>query len=702
MTSKNFFSNPDYDSNAIVTSQLEELIDLQSSILGATVTNYNCDELLQRLCLLAEKLTPNSVASIMMLDCTQQQLFIHTAPSMPAAAKQALNGLKAGDGSCGNAVFHNEDMFVCNTLTDKRWENVRDFAKNFKIHACWSSPIRNAAKQPIGSFALSSFAKRTPDNFQRRLLNICASIAGIIFQREASAIEKQLANRNLQESRESLAVTIESIADGVISTDISGRIVVFNRVAELLTGCNHDWAIGKKLDTVFNIIDSNEQEINCIPINCIEDKSKCYRHDSGIKLVSADGTKRYVSISESQLRNDKGEYTGVVVAFRDITDTKKAEDELLKARKLDSIGLLAGGIAHDFNNLLGIIQGYVDLASHSTDLPEKTQKYLQKAGKASEQAACLTQQLLTFSKGGEPIRKAANIAEIIYQSTDFSLHGSNIHVSYHCDDDLWVADIDSGQISQVLQNMVINARQAMPNGGCLDISCENAELENPADGQGSVQRFIKVVVKDSGSGIAQEIIGSIFDPYFTTKQEGNGLGLALSYSIIKKHGGNILVESTLGEGSSFTLFLPVADQPVDVSLEQDQMTERSMSNTRILIMDDDETLREVTSEMLEELGYAVAQAADGGAALSQYKTAMGTDNTIDLVIMDLTIPSGIGGKDAIKLLQEIDPEAKALVSSGYCNDPVMANYRDYGFLGAIKKPYNLSDLNDAITAVLKQ
>lgn len=397
------------------------------------------------------------------------------------------------------------------------------------------------------------------------------------------------------------------------------------------------------------------------------------------------------------------EKTLTVGSVRDVTDRKEAEEEMLRARKLDSIGLLAGGIAHDFNNLLGIIQGYIDLASRSMNSPEKIEKYFQKATNATIQAADLTQQLLTFSKGGEPIKKAADVLDIIYQSTDFSLHGSNIKVDYNYQSDLWPADVDSGQISQVIQNLAINARQAMSDGGNLEILCNNCIVsESDSNAKVAPGKYIKVSVKDDGIGIPEDMIDSIFDPYFTTKQEGDGLGLALSYSILKKHNGNITAESTVGEGTTFTLYLPVSEEQTSIAGTTSTLVTNDIKNARIMIMDDDAMLREISEEMLHNLGYKVTQSPDGSNALIQYQEAMDTDDNIDLVIMDLTIPSGIGGKEAIKMIQKIDPDVKVLVSSGYCNDPVMAHYNDYGFMGAVKKPYSQDELGAAVNDILNR
>ncbi len=822
MTSRDQFSNPEPDSGSVSISQLEELIKLQSDLLGATVTSTEGDVLLERLCFLAEKLTPGSVASIMIYDASKESLFVHTAPSIPEKAIHDLGGLKKGDGSCGNAVFYNEDMYVCDTLNDARWNPIRALAVEFGINACWSSPIRGIDHEAIGSFALSSFTVRSPDNFQRRLLRICASIAGIIFQRNESVAENEKSRKRLQRSKNNLAVTLDSITDGVISTDCSGHIIVFNKVAEKLTGYSHENAIGQHIDEIFHIVEDESERI-CNPVDCLTNDQACYRKGENILLISSDGTSRYVEISEALVKTEQDELSGAVVVFRDITQQridhealiesqqrfrsilentadplflvnecgefvdvnqvacdnlgysrqellsmvvpdiqvrlpgddfkrffseltfdasaaftgrhrrkdgsefpvevrlrkflsngqmfsvalvsdithrKEAEEELLKARKLESIGLLAGGIAHDFNNLLSIIMGNIDLATRNNDVSDVIRRYLKNASNASLRAADLTQQLLTFSKGGEPIKAATDISEIIKESADFSLHGSAIKVSYDFPDDLWTANVDSGQISQVIQNLVINARQAMPEGGNLRFICSNEKDDAFCDAPGS-GRHVKIVISDNGSGISEEVINSVFDPYFTTKQEGSGLGLALSYSIISKHEGSIRVDSSIGIGTSFTICLPVTEDTGSGEKNRNREPADYRGNGLVLVMDDDEMIREIGEAMLENLGYQVLLAKDGETAFSMYQEALQSDRKIDLVIMDLTVLSGMGGKEAIRLIQEIDPDVKALVSSGYSNDDVMANHKDYGFVGAVGKPYNQDEMGAAIDAALK-
>jgi len=698
MTSFDKFKNPVVDASPIEQSKLEKLLELQSSILGATVTSNNYEDLLKQVCLFAEKLTPNSIASIMVYDKAKNQLFVHAAPSMPIEAQKELDGLAVGDGSCGNAVYHNEDMFVCNTLTDERWSNLQSFATKFKIHACWSSPIHNTTNEPIGSFALSSFEELTPDNFQRRLLNICSSITGIIMQREHSLEEARVDRKRLIDSQQQYRSLVDNSADAIFLHDDTGEILDANQ-----TACdNLGYTRSELLSMTIGDIEVSKKKFDDFPTfaNSLN-FDKTYNIDG--TLQRKDGSEYSVEARVRRYMSDKQPL--IVALVRDVTERKKEEKEILRARKLDSIGLFAGGIAHDFNNLLGIIQGYIDLASRSMmSSPEKTKTYFQKATNATIQATDLTQQLLTFSKGGEPTKKAANILDIVHQSTDFSLHGSNITVNYTCQDNLWTADVDHGQISQVIQNLVINARQAMPEGGKLEITCDNCII-SALDSSNKISpgKHIKIRVKDNGTGISEDILDSIFDPYFTTKMEGDGLGLALSYSIIDKHKGNISVDSILGDGATFTLLLPASDKQTSTTKISSTFTNNTQTRSaHIMIMDDDALLREISEEMLLNLGYDVSQSPDGGDAFSQYKEAMNTKNNIDLVIMDLTIHSGIGGKEAIKLIQKIDPEVKVLISSGYCNDPVMANYNDYGFLGAVNKPYSQDELGAAVSTILNQ
>ena len=384
--------------------------------------------------------------------------------------------------------------------------------------------------------------------------------------------------------------------------------------------------------------------------------------------------------------------------FRDITEKRRMEEELYKAQKLESVGILAGGIAHDFNNLLAAILGNISLAEMEVPGGSTVFQRLSDAKKACSRATDLTQQLLTFAKGGAPIIQRTSVAELIRDCVGFTLRGSNVKCDCLLPDDLWPVAADDGQISQVLQNLLINGAQAMPEGGIIRVRAENVTLSTR---ELSLEpgRYVKITVSDHGPGIAPEHLEKIFDPYFTTKEMGSGLGLAISYSIIYKHGGLITVDSEPGKGSSFTLYLPAShnDEP---EVEVSESAAATPNTGKVLFMDDEEMVRDMATRMLTILGHEVHCVEDGEEAIQTYREAMDSDSPFDLVIMDLTIPGGMGGREAVQEVLRMDPQARVIVSSGYSTDPVMASYADYGFCGMTVKPYSLADLKKAVSDAL--
>ena len=385
----------------------------------------------------------------------------------------------------------------------------------------------------------------------------------------------------------------------------------------------------------------------------------------------------------------------IVAVYDDITNRKKSEEELLKVRKLESVGVLAGGIAHDFNNILAAILGNISLALTTIDPKDEIYELLEESEKASLRAKDLTQQLLTFAKGGEPVKKIAAIGEVIKDSAGFVLRGSNVRCDFKFDEELWPVAIDTGQISQVIQNIIVNAGQAMPTGGVIAINCSNYCLESGDIIPLSSGNYVKIVVKDQGIGIPAEMLDNIFDPYFTTKQNGSGLGLAITHSIISKHDGYITVDSEPGRGTTFTIYLPASQNIAELEPKKVTLTPAA-GHGRIMIMDDEEMVRSLVERSLSRIGYEVVLAEDGDEAVQLYQSAKAAGAPIDLIIMDLTIPGGMGGKDAVKDIHKIDPEAKAIVSSGYSNDPVMTNFREYGFCGAMVKPFQILELVELV------
>jgi PAS domain S-box-containing protein len=405
----------------------------------------------------------------------------------------------------------------------------------------------------------------------------------------------------------------------------------------------------------------------------------------------------------SEVNSRRIEYEGksaMLSIARDITERKQAEEESLKAQKLESVGVLAGGIAHDFNNLLTAIMSNMFLMKKDISPKEKIYERIIATEKASARAQGLTHQLLTFAKGGLPIKELIDIRELVNESISIALRGSNVRCENLIPYDVWHIEADSGQMNQAINNILINADQSMPEGGIITINCENVMVRSENNLTLKEGNYIKGSLKDQGTGISDENLSRIFDPYFTTKQNGSGLGLSTTYSIIKKHDGHINVESKIGVGSALNIYLPASIEKVKI---KDPVEDEPVTGTgKVLIMDDDELVRDSLGEMLINIGYVVEFACDGREAVDIYKNAMASDHSFNAVIMDLTIPGGMGGKEAIRELIKIDPNVKAIVSSGYSYDPIMANYSDYGFSAVLTKPYkDIQELNRILNNVIE-
>jgi PAS domain S-box-containing protein len=509
---------------------------------------------------------------------------------------------------------------------------------------------------------------------------------------------RKQAEKVLAEEKERLAVTLRSIGDGVICTDTAGIILLTNKVAEELTGWPEKEALGKPLAEVFHIINEKTRRVCENPVERVLETGGVVGLANHTVLISRDGNERVLADSGAPIRGKDGVVVGVVLVFRDITERQKMEKELQKVEKLESIGILAGGIAHDFNNILTAILGNISLAKIYVKPDEaKVIERLTEAEKASLRAKDLTQQLLTFSKGSAPVKKLTSISELIKDSAGFALRGSNVRCEFSIPDDLWPVEVDEGQINQVINTLIINADQAMPEGGVIKVRAENIMAEETRGLALKSGRYIKLSIKDQGIGITMDSLPKVFDPYFSTKHKGSGLGLATAYSIIKNHDGQIIVESELGAGTTFYVYLPASEKEI---VTREEVEERLLvGKGKVLLMDDEEIVRKVAGEMLKSIGYEVSFARDGAEAIELYKEARKSSKPFDVVVMDLTVPGGMGGKEAIKRLLEIDPEVKAIVSSGYSNDPIMADFKKYGFSGVVAKPYKVKELSKTLHRV---
>ena len=362
-------------------------------------------------------------------------------------------------------------------------------------------------------------------------------------------------------------------------------------------------------------------------------------------------------------------------------------EQVQKTEKLESLGILAGGIAHDFNNLLSGIFGYVYLANQSCEDSE-TSEYLEKTLSIFDRAKSLTQQLLTFSRGGAPVLRTGRLQKTIKDAVSFALSGSNVSASYDVQEDLKLCDFDHNQISQVVENLVINAVHAMKNGGRIHISASNVVI---GDGQDlEPGEYIRIDFKDNGPGIKEEVLKNIFDPFFTTKSKGSGLGLSVCFSIIEKHGGTILVESEENTGTTFSIFLPASEE-IEIEIEEEYVDEH-FGNGRIIIMDDENHLREILSQMLLSMGYEVIATKNGTESLKTVSDQFSSGNTVKAMILDLTVPGDKGGKDIASDISEKYPDIKIFASSGYSEDPVFADPEKFGFVASIRKPFMHKEL----------
>jgi len=521
------------------------------------------------------------------------------------------------------------------------------------------------------------------------------------FDDMAQSLEKRETARQeavaaLALEKERLRVTLRSIGDGVIATDTDGRVVLMNNVAETLTGWGQQEAQGKPLDEVFVIINEKTRQPCDNPATLVMASGKVVGLANHTVLISREGTERVLADSGAPIVDADQRVIGVVLVFQDVTEKHRMEEEFFRMEKLRSLGVLAGGIAHDFNNILTGILGSISLARLSLPDELEPRVRLKEAEQATLRARDLVLQLLTFAKGGSPITENVDLNRIIRESAQFACSGSAVQCDFSLSLDLWLVHGDPGQLSQVVQNLVLNAVQSMPEGGTIRIQAENVA----ADGNHPVPpgKYVRVDIQDSGIGIPPEHLPRVFDPFFTTKPRGSGLGLATVHSIIQHHEGHIGVNSQPGKGTTFSLYLPASEQKPEALPAREERLHSG--GGKILIMDDEELVREVMGQMLLKLGYTVSFAADGTEALHVYQQARDQGEPFAAVIMDLTIPGGMGGKEAIGQLLQLDPQAKAIVSSGYSDDPIMSDYRAFGFTGVIAKPYKISDLSAVLQQVL--
>ena len=501
--------------------------------------------------------------------------------------------------------------------------------------------------------------------------------------------ERNQARAALQDSARRMTDILEKTSDGFFAVDVEWNFTYLNAEAEVMLGADRSSLLGENIWAKFpnlagSIFEQNYRAVMseqiAIEFEALDEKGKTWFE---VHSYPSGG--------------------GISVFFRDITERKQAEDERLTTSKLESLGTLAGGIAHDLNNILTVISGNIGLAqldapAHSGNLLS----FLAKAGQAAQHAARLSSQLLTFSKGGAPLKRVASVADLLQHAAEFSLHGSNLRAAIEVEDHLAKAEIDVDQVEQVVNALMLNAREAMPNGGSIDVCAENVQVPQKSPLPLEPGRYIHVSISDHGPGVPLDLAAKIFDPYFTTKPTSSGLGLAISYSIVKKHGGYLHLEGNSPAGATLGFYLPVAGGKAthDPLLPNDYSIR--FSPPRILIMDDESAIRELTAQLLGTMGYEVTAVPDGSEAVRLYERAARKGERFRAVILDATVRGGLGGVETIERLRDIDPEVKAIICSGYSDEAALSEFLSYGFRGALPKPFTRRELADALQKALAE
>jgi len=670
----------------------------------------------------------------------------------------------------------------------------------------------------------------TEDAF-RNALRFLSEISVMIAEQSLAILQSLAFTEDSRRNEEQLRIILNSIGDAMIATDAKGRVTLMNPAAENLTEWGAGAACGKALRDIFPIINAKTRETINNPIESVLASGKITGLANHTILISKSGKEHQIADSAAPITDNKGQISGVVLVFRDvtekyrieealresefllqesqevarmgsyvldipsgrwkssrvldeifgiddkyirsvegwaslthpewrkimedyftqqvlgqrfrfdkeyqiirrddgevrwvhglgklefdarnhpikmigtiqdITERKRTEAELQKIIRLTSVGTLAGGIAHDFNNILMGFFGKISLAKAEIPKDHPGFTYLEEAERSMFRAIRLTKQLLTFAKGGDPVKDYVSLGALIEEVARFDLSGSNVELVHHHADDLWLANADKGQIQQVISNLTTNARQAMPNGGHLYITAENTEIKEGALLNLQKGKYIKLTLRDEGTGIDPKIIDRIFEPYFTTKHTGNGLGLATSYSIVSKHGGHIAVASELGKGSTFTLYLPASESQNPAENKQTDTPSPSLKpSLKVLLLDDEPSIRMVIPRWLQQMGCLVTACADGCQTIEAYKQSMEAGNPFDILLLDLTIPGGIGGKEVLREILSMNPTAKAIISSGYAKDPIMANHALHGFKDVLDKPYTKDQLQKVLAKVME-
>ena len=656
---------------------LAELLTFSQSL----VRTVDLNSLYRKVTSLSKELLNLDFSTLMLMSDDQSGLVIRDTIGFPEQTIGHYTLLK-GQGLSNHVVLEKEPAVVVDFQTETRFE-IPSLVVEKNIRSALCVPMM------LGEEVFGVLIGHTlePRIFSEETITIYQSFAN----QAAVAIKNAIHLHSLQASERKFRALFDSTNDAILIYTLDCRLLEVNRATCERLGYSRE----ELLDLPFN------QLVAPPYAALVKERIEQLKKMSTAIFESAHRKKdgSILPIEQSCSLIDYDTQTAILCVARDISERKKFDEERLRSQKLESLGVLAGGIAHDFNNLLTGILGNLSLAK--ADLPGTgtVAQRLVETEKATLRARDLTQQLLTFAKGGAPVKTETSLTGLIQDATGFAVRGTKAVCEYDCAEDLWLAEVDKGQLGQVLQNLVINAVHAMPEGGAIRLTARNLTV-TPGELPLAPGKYVLITVRDQGLGIPPEHLAKIFDPYFTTKQSGSGLGLAVVYSIIANHAGHITVQSETGKGTIFSIYLPsTGKQPL---AEKPDETPASLAKGqgKILVMDDEELIRNVSTAMLRQLGYEAHAANDGEETITRYLQAKKDGQPFDLVIMDLTVPGGMGGKETIGHLRQLDPQVKAVVSSGYANDPIMANFNKYGFCGVAPKPFSLQELSELLQMIL--
>ena len=511
-----------------------------------------------------------------------------------------------------------------------------------------------------------------------------------------SVAERQirgLAERNesraaLRDYARNMTGILENTTDGFLALDSDWKFIYVNPKAASLLDCSRDELLGESFWKRFPKVGGSLFE---------NDYRKKMAEGSALEFEATDATDSHWFEVHAYPSGQ-----GISVFFRDVNRRKTTEEERLKTSKLESLGTLAAGIAHDLNNILTVISGNIGLAQFGAS--EQAGNYLpslSKASRAAEYAAHLSNQLLTFAKGSMPYKQIAAVGELLTQACEFALHGSNLRAEIQVAPDLCKAEVDADQIKQVVNALILNARDAMPFGGTVRLHSENVEVKQDANAMLAPGHYLKVSISDHGEGITPEVAAKMFDPYFTTKALASGLGLSIGQSILKKHGGLLHLESSTADGSTFAFYLPAAEVKISAPKATSGRERKfNFDRQRVLVMDDDESIRDLTAQLLGTLGYDVTAVPDGVEAIRTYERALRAGERFQAVILDATVRGGLGGVPTIERLRQVDPDVTAIICSGYSDESALTEFLSYGFRAALPKPFTRTELGDVLQRVI--